>query len=69
MPDHLAVLQDVALARDFGNADLVAEGHVLQQPDGAGALALQRDFVAGAGGIDQGGGVIGRMKNDASWHL
>src|SRR5436190_1870458 len=66
--DDLAVLEDLAAPRDLRNADLVAEGDVLEQLDVPLSLALQSAVFAGASRVDEGGHVIGGMKNDASGH-
>src|SRR6218665_3583162 len=64
----LPVLEHVGAQGDRGDADLVAERDGLPRDDLASNLAVQCAGLAVPGGVDQGGDVIGRVQDDASWH-
>src|SRR6218665_1940604 len=66
--NDLPVLEHVGAQGDPRGAGLVPERGVLPRDDLGSTLALQCAGLAVLGGVDQGGDVIGRVQDDASWH-
>jgi hypothetical protein len=67
--DDLPVLEHLGAQGDRRYAYLVTERDILPRYDLTRNLTLQRARLTFASGIDQGGDVVGGVKDYASWHV